>query len=286
LLALALPLAAFGGSVVTAERLSAQTIETPTPTDAETSDGVDFSAALVTRFAYVETGISQVDDVSRAGMLGLTRFVATRTALEPGQPIGVDIESDELSFYPFLYWPVTSETPVPDAATMARVDAYMKQGGSVIFDTKNQFSGMLNNNAQSSESFKLRQILATLDIPPLEPVPPDHVLTKAFYLLDTFPGRYQGGDLWVERIATETEEEIRPARAGDGVSTILITSNDFAGAWAIDDNNRALFPTVPPNPMQREYAFRTGVNLVMYTMTGNYKADQVHIPALLERLGQ
>ncbi len=285
-LALALPLAAFSGSLVTAERLSAQTIEIPTPTDAVTRDGVDFSAALVTRFAYVETGISQIDDVSRAGMLGLTRFVATRTALEPGQPIGVNIESDELSFYPFLYWPVTSEIPVPDAATMARVDAYMKQGGSVIFDTKNQFSGMLNNNAQSSESFKLRQILATLDIPPLEPVPPDHVLTKAFYLLDTFPGRYQGGDLWVERIATETEEETRPARAGDGVSTILITSNDFAGAWAIDDNNRALFPTVPPNPMQREYAFRTGVNLVMYTMTGNYKADQVHIPALLERLGQ
>jgi hypothetical protein len=25
---------------------------------------------------------------------------------------------------------------------------------------------------------------------------------------------------------------------------------------------------------------------VMYTLTGNYKADQVHVPALLERLGQ
>jgi hypothetical protein len=24
----------------------------------------------------------------------------------------------------------------------------------------------------------------------------------------------------------------------------------------------------------------------MYTLTGNYKADQVHVPALLERLGQ
>jgi hypothetical protein len=25
---------------------------------------------------------------------------------------------------------------------------------------------------------------------------------------------------------------------------------------------------------------------VMYTLTGNYKSDQVHVPAILERLGQ
>jgi hypothetical protein len=25
---------------------------------------------------------------------------------------------------------------------------------------------------------------------------------------------------------------------------------------------------------------------VMYALTGNYKSDQVHVPALLERLGQ
>lgn len=247
---------------------------------------VDYSAALLTRFAYVETGNSQVDEVSRAGLTGLTRFVAARTALEPGEPVGVDIAADELAFYPFLYWPVTADSTIPDDQAMARVDAYMKQGGSVIFDTKNQISGLLNSNSVSSETVKLRQILASLDIPPLEPVPTDHVLTKAFYLLDSFPGRYQGGDLWVERIGTADERENRPARSGDGVSTILITSNDLAGAWAVDGANRPLFPTIPPNPMQREYAFRAGVNLVMYTITGNYKADQVHIPALLERLGQ
>ena len=36
---------------------------------------------------------------------------------------------------------------------------------------------------------------------------------------------------------------------------------------------------------QREMAFPTGVNIVMYAPTGNYKADLVHTPALLERLG-
>ena len=66
----------------------------------------------------------------------------------------------------------------------------------------------------------------------------------------------------------------------------MITSNDFAGAWAVDGNLRPLLPTIPPDPTQRNYAFRSGVNLMMYALTGNYKADQVHLPALLERLGQ
>ena len=27
-------------------------------------------------------------------------------------------------------------------------------------------------------------------------------------------------------------------------------------------------------------------NLIMHELTGNYKSDQVHVPALLDRLGQ
>jgi hypothetical protein len=133
----------------------------------------------------------------------------------------------------------------------------------------------------------LRNILAGLDIPALEPVPRDHVLTKTFFLLRDFPGRFNSGQLWVEALpADEEESEGRPARAGDGVSSILITSNDFAGAWAMRPDGQAMLPLVPGEPRQRELAFRAGVNIVMYTLTGNYKADQVHVPALLERLGQ
>ena len=134
----------------------------------------------------------------------------------------------------------------------------------------------------------LRDILAALDIPELEPVPRDHVLTKTFFLLKDFPGRYTSGQLWVEALPAESEEEEqqRPARAGDGVSSLLITSNDFAGAWAMRSDNQPMLPLVPGEPRQREFAFRAGVNIVMYTLTGNYKADQVHVPALLERLGQ
>ncbi|MDD9910896.1 MAG: DUF4159 domain-containing protein [Ahrensia sp.] len=254
---------------------------------AEADAVVDFENTLRTRLAYVQTGIGRLDEVSRKGLVGLTAFIASRTSLEPGEPVGVDIASDELVFYPLLYWPVDADSPVPDADAMARVDAFMKQGGSVIFDTRDQLSGGFGGGGVTPATQRLRDILAALDVPPLEPVPEDHVLTRAFYLLNVFPGRYLDGQLWVESSAVEEEASPdRPTRLGDGVSSIMITSNDLAGAWAVEADGAPSLPIVPPNPTQRVYAYRTGVNIVMYTLTGNYKSDQVHIPALLERLGQ
>ena len=246
----------------------------------------DFESALKTRLAYVITGVDEIDRISEAGMVGLTRFLATRTSLEPGTPIGLDISTDELSFYSLIYWPIDPAAPLPDVATMNRIDAFMKQGGSVLFDTRDQLKGILGGTSGSPAARTLQTILSGLDIPPLEPVPEDHVLTKAFYLLDTFPGRFSGGDLWIEASRRTQADEGRPVRIGDGVSSILITSNDLAGAWAVDGALQPMFPTIPPDPAQRHYAFRVGVNLMMYVLTGNYKSDQVHLPALLERLGQ
>jgi len=242
-----------------------------------------------TRLAYVITGDAEVDTISKAGLQGLTMFLAQRTALEAGEPVGLDIGRDELAFYPLIYWPIAPGVARPPAEALARIDAYMKQGGTVLFDTRDAITAPPGpgGDTRGPGMMTLRQILASLDIPELEPVPRDHVLTKTFFLLRDFPGRYTSGQLWVEATQAESEEEPqRPARAGDGVSSLLITSNDFAGAWAMRPDNQPMLPLVPGEPRQREFAFRAGVNIVMYTLTGNYKADQVHVPALLERLGQ
>ena len=132
----------------------------------------------------------------------------------------------------------------------------------------------------------MSRLIGKLDLPPLEPVPEDHVLTKSFYLMRTFPGRWDGGVMWVEAEPENEADRAERSRRTDGVSSIVITSNDLAAAWALDSANRPIYPVVPGGEVQREMAFRTGVNLVMYALTGNYKADQVHLPALLERLGQ
>jgi hypothetical protein len=256
-----------------------------------TDDPIDFRSALETRLAYVVTGDAETDNVSKAGLQGLTLFLAQRTALEAGEPVGLDIARDELNFYPLIYWPIVPGQPKPSAQALARVDAYMKQGGTVLFDTRDAIIAPPGpgGETRSPGMATLRGILASLDIPELEPVPRDHVLTKTFFLLRDFPGRFDSGQLWVEALPSEEEVEAgtrRPARAGDGVSSILITSNDLAGAWALRPDGQQMLPMVSGEPRQREIAYRAGVNIVMYTLTGNYKADQVHVPALLERLGQ
>jgi len=247
-------------------------------------------SALETKLAYVITGDADVDAISKAGLAGLTLFLAQRTALEPGDPIGLDIAHDELAFYPLIYWPIVSGAARPSADALKRIDTYMKDGGTVLFDTRDAVVAPPGPGGETNSPgmLELRKILSSLDIPELEPVPRDHVLTKTFYLLRDFPGRFDTGQLWVEALPSTSDEETsnRPARGGDGVSSILITSNDFAGAWATRSDGQPMLPMVDGQPRQREMAFRAGVNIVMYTLTGNYKADQVHVPALLERLGQ
>ncbi|RWB00933.1 MAG: DUF4159 domain-containing protein [Mesorhizobium sp.] len=254
--------------------------------DAKPGDDVAIEAISKTRIAYVLTGVPGDDSISRAGLEGLTRFLVEKTALEPGEPAGVDISRDELSFYPLIYWPIDPAAPMPSQAAIARVDAYMQQGGTVLFDTRDQFANGIGADSTSPATERLRDILGNLNVPPLEPVPSDHVLTKSFFILPEFPGRFAGSPLWVEASLDASNAENRPVRTGDGVSPIMITANDFAGAWAVDQNGDALLPTVPADPMQRIYALRAGVNIMMYMLTGNYKSDQVHVPILLERLGQ
>jgi hypothetical protein len=254
-------------------------------------DDFALQSTIETRLAYVVTGNAEVDNISRTGLRGLTRFLAQRTALEAGEPTGVDVARDELAFFPLIYWPIVHDAQKPSPQALARIDAYMKQGGTVLFDTRDAIMAPPGPGGESRSPgmVALRTILSSLDIPELEPVSKDHVLTKTFFLLRDFPGRFNTGQLWVEAlpVGNETEEEERrPARAGDGVSSVLITSNDLAGAWAMRPDGQPMLPLVPGEPRQREFAFRAGVNIVMYTLTGNYKADQVHVPALLERLGQ
>ena len=258
----------------------------------QASDAFAMKATLETRLAYVITGDAESDSISKAGLAGLTLYLAQRTALEAGEPMGLDIEHDELAFFPLIYWPISPNAAKPSAQALERIDAYMKQGGTVLFDTRDAVLAPPGpgGETRSAGMQALRQILSSLDIPELEPVPKDHVLTKTFFLLRDFPGRYNSGQLWVEAIPAADEngddESKRPARGGDGVSSIIITSNDLAGAWAMRGDGQPMLPLVPGEPRQRDFAFRAGVNIVMYTLTGNYKADQVHVPALLERLGQ
>ena len=203
-------------------------------------------------------------------------------------PIGANIETDELAFFPILYWPITANQPLPSAEAYAKLNRYLRTGGMILFDTRD--ADLAGFGSTSPEGQRLRAIARLLDIPPLEPIPPDHVLTRTFYLLQDFPGRYAGRDVWVEAAPPDAAQvEGMPFRdLNDGVTPVVIGGNDWAAAWATDTNGNRLVPVGRgmAGERQREVALRFGVNLIMHVLTGNYKSDQVHVPALLDRLGQ
>mgnify|MGYP001162054563 CR=1 FL=1 len=224
--------------------------------DAQTMD--DPTQTL--RLAYVRTGDARIDRASEAGLQALSDMLTTRTSVEPGRPVGIDLARDNLAAYPFLYWPAPSSPRRLSDAALANVDRYLAVGGLLLVDTR---------DAGASGGRPAAQMLSGVDVPPLELVGADHVLTRAFYLMRSFPGRSQSTQLWAESAAA--------ASSRDGVASLFVGNGDWAAAWSGQAN---------VSDRQRELSLRFGVNLIMVALTGNYKADQVHVPALLERMGE
>ncbi|THH34825.1 DUF4159 domain-containing protein [Aliishimia ponticola] len=254
--------------------------------DAEEEFALNATSDVV--LAHVMTGNDTVDDIAQAGLRGLSDALFFRTSVEPAEPIGVNLETDELAFFPMLYWPITPEQPRPSAEAYAKLNEYLRSGGLILFDTRD--ADITSLSASSPNARKLQQLAAPLDVPRLEKVPNDHVLTRTFYLLQDFPGRHTGRDVWVEAAPPDVEAiEGMPFRnLNDNVTPVVIGSNDWAAAWAVNQSGAALLPIGRgfSGERQRELAYRFGINLVMHVLTGNYKSDQVHVPALLDRLGQ
>jgi len=146
----------------------------------------------------------------------------------------------------------------------------------VIFDTGDEGDRVLRAGAPHPG---LKRVSEGLDIPRLTEAPKDHVLTKSFYLLQVFPGRWANGPIYVRAAESGTSGR-------DGVSPVIIGSNDWAAGWALTVADGASVDIEKDIPRQREMSFRFGVNIAMYALSGNYKADQVHAAALVERLGE
>ena len=261
---------------------------TPENTRAQTVSDRSIIATRDVVLAYVRTGDVRQDEISSAGLLGLSLALNQRTSIEPVTPLGVSLAVDELSFYPFLYWPITPAQKTPTADELQKLNRYLKGGGLILFDTKD---ADISKFGQSTiEAQTLKEITVGLNLPPLSLISRDHVLTRSFYLLQEFPGRYAGTEVWLEASsAKENTINKKPFRnSNDGVTPVIIGGNDWASAWAVDNSGQPLLPVGRgvSGERQREIALRFGINLIMHVLTGNYKSDQVHVPALLDRLGK
>lgn len=274
-------------SLTVAALISATSLSFSTPVYAQepAPDPRLIRAADEAALAYVVTGDADIDAASEAGLRGLSEVLAQRTSVGPGQPIGINLDEDDLTLLSFLYWPISGSQPMPSPQAYQRLNHFLRSGGMILFDTRDgDIAGLGGPDGSSA----LQSLAAPLDIPPLAPIPKDHVLTRSFYLLDDFPGRYQGAQVWAEAPPADAvaAEGVPFRNLNDGVSPVIIGGNAWAEAWAIDPRGLPMFTvgTSFEGEHQREMANRFGINLLMYVLTGNYKSDQVHVPALLERL--
>lgn len=230
--------------------------------------------AIATRLGYILSGDPQVDAIAKSGLEALSDYVNRRTAATLYEPDPIRPGQTDLSLYPLLYWPITAEAPDLTPPQTAALNDYMARGGIILIDTRGSGSG---EGFAPGAAEALRRIARNLNIPPLAPLTSEHVLAHAFYLLPDFPGRFTGATVWVQRDQDRTN---------DSVSPVVIGGNDWAAAWAVNPDGSNPYAAIPGGQRQRTLAYRFGVNLVMYALTGNYKGDQVHIPAILQRLGQ
>lgn len=217
--------------------------------------------------AYVQTGDSAIDHVSELGLRGLALLLQRRTSLDDVGVARVNPDTDDLTYYPLLYWPVTAtQNPLSEEGAK-RVTHYLHHGGMILFDAAHD---------DAPSALFLHHVLNGVDLPPLVRLPEKHVLKRSFYLLDSVPGRFADRDFWLEPENASTY---------DDVASVLYGSNDWAAAWAVDNAGQPLYPCTPGGEAQREYAYRFGINLVIYSLTGIYKNHQLGITKMLEQMG-
>ncbi|HTK85066.1 MAG TPA: DUF4159 domain-containing protein [Patescibacteria group bacterium] len=206
--------------------------------------------------AYVSTSSSQVNDDAEKGLTALQDVLTKKTAVHPEAVVALNIEQADLSVFNFIYWPVTANAqPLSDNARR-KVQTYINRGGVILFDTM----GDTGNDA-------LRRILGDINVRPLANLDKDHTLKHAFYRVGSLSGSNDYNGVWVESPGTGGAEN---------VTSIIVGNNNWAGAWA--------GRTLPKDSRERELALRSGVNIFLYSLAGDFKSDPVQ--KTLEKLGK
>lgn len=254
-----------------AQEAPTQTAPTPTaptaPLAAPSADAVVTASpeaiayATQLHLAYVTSASARVNETAESGLTALATTLNRRTRIHPAGVVGLDIERDDLSLFPFIYWPISAEDTPLSPQARDKVQRYLNNGGMILFDIR-------GNTAEIGNVQAIADVVGPLSISPLELLDEDHTLTRSFYLLSNLRGSFNYQRIWVEQNGPEGVES---------VSNVIIGENDWAAAWAAR--------SVSEGSRQHELSLRAGVNMLMYVLTGDYKSDQLHLDQTLDNLG-
>ncbi len=187
----------------------------------------------------------------------------TSIAVDPVPPT-ISVMSKEIFTQPFAMLSGDRKFDPLDDSAIENLRTYLQSGGFLFVDSA---EGVLNGPFMESVR---RMLERTLPDKRLAPIPSDHVLYKSFFLIDQPVGRIA------------IEKKLHGIFDGDRLAAV-VSQNDAFGAWSRDNFGTWTYECAPGGERQREMAYRLGINLVMYALCINYKADQVHVPFILKR---
>ena len=222
-----------------------------------------------TKLAYVKTGNKVVDEISKNGILSISEYITSKTSVILGAPDEIDLNEDDIFFYPILYFPFINSKETVSEKKIRKIQNFINNGGILIFDCKNNFEKLFIDDCLDDILLSFKD----LDITNPIKLQNDNTLSKSFYLLKEFPGR-RNQDVFISFNNQINNNE---------VVSVIFGINDWSGSWAKSKNGFEL-PILSENEEQRTLSFRFGVNIIIYSLTGNYKSDQVHVPEILKRM--
>lgn len=177
----------------------------------------------------------------------------------------VDLSDLDLFFCPFLYLAGKYEFEPFTTQEREILRRYLTFGGFLFAEDT---AGLKGFGFDRSFRAEMQKVLPGRD---LNRLPPDHPVHRSFYLLHQIGGR-QAVNPYLEGISV------------DPWTPVLYSQNDLSGAWARDGSGKWVNECSPGGEAQRSQAFKTGINIVVYSLTSDYKRDLVHSPFLRKRL--
>jgi len=202
--------------------------------------------------------------VSRPAAWQRLLFEVIQTTSVEAQPQAVQLspEDPELFAHPFAVLIGNDSLPQLSDAAIEQLVRYLSYGGFLLIDDA---TGVLDGAFAQSVRRLCTRLFPTR---PLSPLPGDHSIYRSFFLLDRPLGRVAVSDV------------LEGVTAGP-ITPLVYCPNDLSGALDRGPDGRDRFPVVPMGNTQRREALKLGINLILYSLTSNYKHDTAHVLELI-----
>ncbi len=222
----------------------------------------DFSRLTIPYISYKGGNAEPRPDSLRS----LLSQVAKRTSIEVNrEPLKIKLQDPALYNYPFLFMAGDSAFQPFSREDVGVLRHYLRFGGFLLIDDSSAKEG-------SPFDISVRRLISRLfPKSPMQKISRDHSIFRSFYLMNRVVGRVN----------------IHPYLEGisiKGRTVLAYSSNDMGGAWSRDKLGHWHFDVISGGERQRQLSIRLGVNIIMYSLTLDYKKDMVHLPIILERL--